>query len=55
MSKLQQFKVVYLLNGKLKEYPTRAKDGFSAEVKFLKWAKDLLEPVRVVRVERIAL
>ena len=50
-----QYKVTYLFEKKPREYMVRATDGFEAERKFLSWAKDLPNTVRVVRVEKCTL
>ena len=50
-----QYKVTYLFEKKPREYMVRATDGFEAEKNFLRWAKDLPNTVRVVRVERCTL
>ena len=51
---MEQFKLIYVMNDKPRQYLTRAEDGFQAEQKFLEWANMLMQPVRVVRVERMA-
>lgn len=55
MLRLQQFKITYVYGNKPAEFLTRAEDGFDAERNFLIWAKDLVNPVRVVSVERITI
>jgi hypothetical protein len=52
---MEQFKLIYVMNDKPRQYLTRADDGFQAEQKFLEWANMLSVPVRVIRVERIVL
>lgn len=52
---MEQFKLTYVYNDKPREFLTRAEDGFQAERNFLKWANILSMPVRVVRVERMAI
>ena len=52
---MTQFEITYIFRNKIKSYWTKASDGFSAECEFLKWAgRACLAPVRVVRVERVA-
>ena len=52
---MEQFKLTYVMNDKPREFMTRAKDGFYAELKFLIWADMLGYPVRVVSIERLAI
>lgn len=52
----QNYKVIYIHQGKTKEFQSMELGGFEAEVECLHWcALNLDGPVRVVRVERIEL
>lgn len=51
------FEVIWITQGNAnapRSYWTKASCGFDAEVNFLLWARDLREPVKVVRVEKVA-
>lgn len=41
--------------GTPRDFKTKASCGFDAEIDFLLWARDLREPVKVVRVEKVSI